>query len=89
MKRLVKDSNEVCGLTRLLSEKVLLMCNNYFYHGVLEGVSDGEVELNGVRIVYETGAWSEPGFKDAQELPGELWTVCRGHIESYGRVEKP
>ena len=72
------------GLEALLGEKILLMCANYFYAGKLAGVNDTFVMLEEASIVYETGAWNEPVYKDAQRLPGKAWYVERAFIESYG-----
>ncbi len=70
------------GLVSLLGQRVLLMCANYFYEGVLEGVNDTCVLLSDVGIVYETGAWLEKGWKDRQQLPCDHYIQIQA-IESY------
>jgi len=77
---------EVEGLASLLGERVLLMCANYFYEGILTGVNNTCVLLEDVGIVYETGPWSETGFKDRQQLPHPRY-VQNTFIESYGLSE--
>jgi len=85
MKKIVKDAQGV-GLVKLLGERVTLFCLNYIYTGMLVGVNDTCALLTDPAIVYETGAFSNPKWKDAQALPHELYvmTAC---IESFGRVK--
>ena len=72
------------GLEALMGEQVMLFCLNYIYAGVLSGVNASFVQLTGAKIVYETGPFMEKGYKDAQPLPGEVWYVQTGAIESFG-----
>jgi hypothetical protein len=73
------------GLDSLLGEKVLLLCGNYFYSGILAGVNKTVVELNEASIVYETGEWSAPAYKDSQELgPGPTFVRIQW-IEAFRR----
>lgn len=72
------------GLESLLGERVMLLCLNYIYAGVLEGVNTDCVLLAEPSIVYETGEWSAKQWKDAQRLPCEKLYVQRGAIESFG-----
>ncbi len=71
------------GLMKLLGEKVTLLCANYFYTGTLVGVNETCVLLEQPSIVYETGAWHEKGWKDAQALPGAIY-VMTAAIEAFG-----
>jgi hypothetical protein len=71
------------GLVKLLGERVTLFCMNYIYTGKLVGVNDTCVLLEDAAIVYETGAFVDKQWKDAQKLPGE-WYVQMGTIESFG-----
>lgn len=80
----IVEQVEGVGLKGLLGEKVLLMCGNYFYTGKLTGVNDSFVELQDPSIVYETGPWSEKGYKDAHPLHTRTFFVCTGSIESFG-----
>ena len=83
MKKLVKcEEVEGEGLLGLLGEKVILLCANYFYAGKLVGVNDTCVRLDDASLVYETGAWSDKNWKDAQ-LMGDGHYVMISAIESY------
>jgi hypothetical protein len=72
------------ALKSLLGERVVLLCLNYIYVGVLEGVDTDCVLLAEPSIVYETGEWSAATWKDAQRLHCEKLYVQRGAIESFG-----
>lgn len=86
MKELVEVQEvEGEGLTALLGEQVLLFCLNYIYTGKLVGVNATCVLLENPSIVYETGAFTEKKFKDAQALPHELY-VQTSAIESFGKT---
>ncbi len=82
MKKIVEETG--CDLAALLGEKVLVFCANYIYSGKLTGVSDSTLVIEQPHIVYETGSFSDPGYKDAQPLPAKIWYVNRGLVESLG-----
>lgn len=82
MKKIVEDVNAE-GLDKLLGERVTLFCMNYIYTGKLTGVNDSCVLLTDAAIVYETGALTDPKWKDAQALPHD-WYVQLASIESFG-----
>lgn len=71
------------GLVKLMGERVTLFCMNYIYTGKLVGVNDSCVLLEDAAIVYETGAFTDKNWKDAQSLPSE-WYVQIATIESFG-----
>lgn len=73
------------GLVGLLGKRVLLLCANYFYSGVLSGVNTSEVLLEDAGIVYETGPLNDGKFQDEQKFGGSLY-VCVASIESYREV---
>ena len=79
---LVKEV-DVYGLESLLGQRVTLFCAIYIYTGKLVGVNDSCVVLEDAAIVYETGAFTEKAWKDAQKLPN-VWYVQTGMIESFG-----
>ena len=86
MKKFVNiETVEVEGLEALGGEQVLLFGMNYIYAGVLSGVNESFVQLTDAKIVYETGPFTQAGYKDAQPLPEGVWYVQRGSIESFGR----
>lgn len=74
------------GLGQFIGQRVTLFCMNYFYTGELVWVGEGDVRLTDPSIVYETGAFNEKGWKDAQSLPGDLY-VRTAAIEAYGIVK--
>lgn len=85
MKVVIEVENE--GLVALLNKEVLIMCFNYFYAGKLIGVNDTFVKLENAHIVYETGAFSEKKYKDAQKLADEYYIQISA-IESFGQFSK-
>ena len=85
MKKLVNVTEvEGEGLVALMGQRVTLFCLNYFYTGKLTGVNDTCVLLDDAAIVYETGAFSDKEYKDAQALPGSSWYVQTSAVESFG-----
>ena len=85
MKKIITEvENE--GLLKLLGERVTLFCANYIYAGTLVGVNETCVLLDDASIVYETGAFSDKTWKDAQKLP-QGWYVQTAFIESFGLLK--
>ena len=83
MKKLVQvQKGEGEGLEGLLGKPVTLFCLNYIYTGKLVGVNDKFVKLEKASVVYETGAFTDKYFKDAQPLPRDLY-VMQSAIESF------
>ena len=74
------------GLVGLLGQRVELFCMNYIYTGTLTGVNTHDVLLEDAAIVYETGAFDDPKYKDAQKV-GDLY-VRSNSIESYRKTNK-
>ena len=85
MKRLVTEDG-TNPLDALIGERVTFFCLNYIYTGMLTGVNETCILLTDPSIVYETGAFTDPTWKDAQALPHELY-VMQACIESFGRVK--
>jgi hypothetical protein len=83
MKKLIKVE-EVAGegFLALMGQTVTIFCMNYIYAGTLVGVNEEFVKLENAHIVYETGAFTEKKFKDAQKVSSELY-VQKNSIESY------
>lgn len=81
MKKLIEVEGE--GLELFLGERITLFCGNYIYTGKLIGVNNLFAKLESAAIVYETGAFDEKNWKDAQKLPHE-WYVMLSFIESFG-----
>jgi hypothetical protein len=80
----VEVENE--GLNSLLGETITLFCAIYIYTGKLVGVSSTYVKLENPKIVYETGAFDNKQWKDAQALPNEMY-IMTGMVESFGIVK--
>lgn len=78
--QVIEVENE--GLVGLLGQRVTLFCANYIYTGLLDGVNSSCVKLTDAAIVYETGAFSEKEWKDAQSLPSAVY-VQLGMVESF------
>ena len=74
------------GLDKLLGEVITLFCMNYIYTGLLAGVNSDCVQLENPSIVYETGAFPDAAWKDAQKLPHDLY-VMKASIEAFGIVK--
>jgi hypothetical protein len=72
------------GLESLMGEQVILFCMNYFYAGKLEGVNERFVLLEDAAIVYETGAFSDANWKDAQKIGQPLYILI-DKIEAFAR----
>ncbi len=75
------------GLDGLLGQKVTCFCMNYIYTGTLEGVNGTCIKLIDAAIVYETGAFSERKWKDAQSLPNPIY-IQMATIESFTVLAK-
>lgn len=87
MKKLVKvEEIEGEGLMALLGQVITLFCVNYFYTGTLAGVNEDCVLLTTPKIVYETGPFTDKAWKDAQELPNDLY-VMKSAIEAFAVVK--
>lgn len=80
MIKLVEVNDE--GLTKLMGERVTLFCLNYIYTGTLTGVNDTRVLLEDAAIVYETGAFTDAKWKDAQSLPQPVYVMLSA-VESF------
>ena len=82
--KIVTETTATEGLESLLGQNVTLFCMNYIYTGKLVGVDDVQVKLDDAKIVYETGAFTEKGWADAQPLPTGTWYVRLATVESFG-----
>ena len=86
MKVLV-ESREGEGLESLIGQEVTFFCINYIYAGKLVGVNTTCVKLENPKIVYETGAFSEKNWKDAQALPNKYFYIQISAVESFGECK--
>ena len=83
MKKLIEEVQDA-GLESLMGEVITLFCANYHYTGKLVGVNDKFVLLENPSIVYETGPFTDPEWKDAQKLPNKDLYVMVHSIECFG-----
>ena len=74
------------GFNSLLGETITLFCAVYIYTGKLEGVSSTYVKLETPKIVYETGAFDQKNWKDAQALPNDIY-IQLSMVEAFGIVK--
>lgn len=72
------------GFIKLLGQKITIFCLNYIYTGVLRGVDEICVLLEDPKIVYDTGAFDKPTWKNAQSLCVREFYVMTSSIESFG-----
>lgn len=83
--KVITEIKDADGLEGLLGEQVFIICACYIYSGKLVGVNDACIKLEDPAIVYETGAWADKAWKDAQKLPHKHHYVSIGMIESFGK----
>jgi hypothetical protein len=83
--KIITETKDEEGLEGLLGENVIIICACYIYSGKLVGVNSSCVKLEDPYIVYETGAWTEKSYKDAQKLPHKHHYIATGMIESFGK----
>ena len=76
------------GMLELLGKNVCILACNYIYYGKLVGVNGSCIMLENAGIVYSTGEWSLPNWKDFQKLPTKQVYVKTEAIESFFEVNK-
>jgi len=86
--KVIANEVENEGLECLLGQTVTLWCGLYIYTGKLVEANRTCVKLNNAMIVYETGEFSAPQWKDAQPLGVDAWYVQVQAIESFGVMNK-
>ena len=74
------------GFEALVGETITCFCAIYIYTGKLVGVNATCIKLENPKIVYETGAFDVPSWKDAQALPNTIY-LHTAMIESFGIVK--
>lgn len=83
-KMIIDDTSE--GLEQFLGERLTFFCINYIYTGILTGVNEADVLLTSASVVYETGAFSDKTWKDAQALPHDVYLRLAA-IEAYMKLK--
>lgn len=86
----LKEIHEVKeeGFAALLGKNVEIFCGVYIYAGKLVGVNSTCVKLANPHLVYETGAFTDKKYKDAQHMNREHHYVATTLIESFGETHK-
>lgn len=84
MKKLIEVPED--GMESLLGKRITLFCMNYIYTGRLTGINDKFVLLENPAIVYETGAFNDNEWKDAQSLPHSIFVMLNS-VEAFGEVK--
>lgn len=85
MKKLIEETGE-SAMESLMGEVITIFSLNYIYTGKLVGVNDTCCLLESPKLVYETGAFSDKKWKDAQDLPNEIY-IQYNCIEAFGIVK--
>ncbi len=80
--RIEQKENE--GMMALIGQRITVFCAVYIYTGELVGVNETCIKLKGPSIVYETGPFTTPAWKDAQQLPNEFFYIQLSSVESFG-----
>ena len=85
MKRLIEDDGKGV-LVEMIGHRLTFFCMNYIYTGMLTSVNETCLLLTDPSIVYETGAFTEKAWADAQKLPDDLYVMLSA-VESFGKVK--
>ena len=80
LQTVVEDDQE--GFMALMGQTITLFCANYIYTGKLVGVNKDQLKLENPKVVYETGAFSDKAWKDAQALPNAAY-IRFSAVEMY------
>lgn len=80
----VKDK----GFAALLGKNIEIFCGVYIYAGKLVGVNSTCVKLANPYLVYETGAFSDKRYKEAQSMNREFHYISMSLVESFGETHK-
>ena len=74
------------GFLALLGKTITCFGAIYIYTGKLVGVNKTCIKLENPKIVYETGAFTDKQWKDAQALPHDIY-IQTAMIEAFGEVK--
>lgn len=75
------------GLNSLLGKTITVFSQIYIYTGKVKEVASDHILLENASLVYETGPFNTPDWKNAQPLPHD-WYVSTGAIESFGIMKQ-
>jgi hypothetical protein len=68
---------------KLIGQRITVFCAVYIYTGKLVEVDEHSLKLEDAAIVYETGAFDNDKWVDAQNLPQD-WYIQKSMVESWG-----
>ena len=74
------------GLITLLGKQVLFQCMNYNYIGKLTGVNTNCIQLDEMKVVFETGPYTNKTMKTAELIHNGKGFIMIDKIESYWEV---
>jgi hypothetical protein len=80
------EINNEEGFLALIGKRITCFCAIYIYTGDLVGMNETCIKLENPCIVYETGAFTEKNWKDAQALPNSIY-LQTAMIEAFGEVK--
>lgn len=88
--KIIQTAVEVSGegLEALLGKNIEVFCGNYIYAGKLVGVNSTCIKLENPHLVYETGAFLDKKYKDAQHMGCKERYLQTSFIESFGESHK-
>jgi len=84
----VVSEDETQEFMDAIGSEVVIFGMIYIYSGKLVGVNETHIVLENAKIVYETGAFTSPNWKDAQALPTKDHKVRKSAIESWGVLNR-
>ncbi len=70
------------GLFKLAEEQVMIFSTNFIRYGILADFNEEVIRLEKPAMVYSTGPFDLPDYKNRQEMPGEFGLVHRRSVES-------
>jgi hypothetical protein len=80
------EKNKEEGFMALIGQRITCFCAIYIYTGDLVSVNETCIKLENPQIVYETGAFDDKKWKDAQALPNVMY-IQTAMVESFGVVK--
>lgn len=72
------------GFLSLIGKNVEIYCGIYIYAGKLVGVNSTCIKLENPHLVYETGAFTDKKYKDAQHMGRDAHYIQCAFVESFG-----
>ena len=88
--KLLVETKEVAeeGFAALLGQNIEVFCGIYIYAGKLVGINGTCIKIANPHLVYETGAFLDKKYKDAQNMGREFHYIQVAGIESFGISHK-